>query len=142
MKNTELGADVLKTLRSEGRLELHKGVDSNWLITGIRLSDSYFAPVRLSAGTRDWQRDFATVASPILIGASRCLAQSADAQAVIIPLCNVIAQRLRLSILWPEDANEVNDIKNAIYSDCRKARELESDNTLISLRQLRVVGPE
>ena len=92
--------------------------------------------------TRDWQRDFATVATPILVGASRCLQQSADAQAAIIQLCIAIAQRLRLKILWPEDADEVNDIKNAIYNACRQAGDLESDETLITLRQLRVVGPE
>jgi hypothetical protein len=141
LQDSELGPDVLTTLRDERHVELAKPFDSLWIIAAIRAADSYFTPIRLRAGERDWQRDFAKAATPILVGIAWSLERSADAQAVILRLCEVIAKRLRLKLIWPADADEANDLKNAIYRACLDARELECDRTVVELQGLRVSGP-
>jgi hypothetical protein len=56
-------------------------------------------------------------------------------------LCNVLAERLRLSLVWPKEADEFNDLVNAIYKACLNATDLESDDVLVQLKGLVVVGP-
>lgn len=141
LKNSELAPLVIETLRKETGLELAKPYDSNWIITGICQADFYFTPIRLSAGQRDWQRDFAKTATPILVGVSRSLQRSADAHAVIIQLCEVIAQRLRLKLIWPDNPDDLNDAKNALYRACLDSHEVESDEVLIELQGLTIIGP-
>jgi hypothetical protein len=120
---------------------LVKAFDSLWTIAAIRAADSYFTPIRLSAGQRDWQRDFAKTATPILVGVAWSLERSADAQAIVLRLCDVVAKRLRLKLTWPDDADESNDLKNAIYRACLDAGELECDDVLVELQGLTVTGP-
>jgi TIR domain len=141
LQDSELGPDVLVTLRDERDVELAKPLDPLWLIAAIRAADSYFTLIRLSAGQRDWQRDFAKAATPILVGMAWSLERSADAQAVVLRLCDVIAKRLRLKLIWPADADEGNDLANAIYRECLDAGELECDRVLVELQGLTVIGP-
>lgn len=141
LQNSELGREVLAALRDERDLELAKPFDSVWIIAAIRAADSYFTPIRLSAGTRDWQRDFAKVATPILVGTAWSLERSADAQVIVLRLCDVIAKRLRLKLTWPADSDESNDLKNAVYRACLDAGELECDFVLVELQGLTVTGP-
>ncbi len=141
LKDSELGPIVLATLQQETNLELANMYNPRWITAGIRVADSYFRLIRTSAGQRDWQRDFAKTATPILVGVVRSLLRSADAQAVIVQLCEVVARRLRLTLVWPEDPDDLNDVRNAIYRECLDAQEVESDDVLIVLQGLTVVGP-
>jgi hypothetical protein len=141
LKNSELGPLVLETLQQETDLEVVKLFDPPWITVGIRVADSYFRLIRPSTGQRDWQRDFAKTATPILVGVARSLLRSADAQAVIVRLCEVVAQRLRLTLVWPDDPDELNDLRNAVYRACLDAQEVESDDVLIVLQGLTVIGP-
>ena len=142
LRDSELAPDVLATLQVERELKLAKPFDSIWIIRGIQAGDFYFAPIRLSAGERDWQRDFAKTATPILVGVAWSLERSPEAQAVVMRLCYVIAKRLRLQLVWPDNPDESNDLKNAIYRGCLDAAELECDNVLVELQGLTVIGPE
>ncbi|MDA1053489.1 MAG: toll/interleukin-1 receptor domain-containing protein [Planctomycetota bacterium] len=141
LKDSELARDVFETLEEDKRLKPNVPFDSNWCIRGIQISDDYFTRIQLSAGQRDWQRDFAKVATPILVGVTWSLKRSPDAQVTIIRLCGVIAAKLRLELAWPSDADQSNDIKNAIYQACLNAGELECDDVLIELQGLTVTGP-
>jgi hypothetical protein len=141
LKDSELGPLVLETLQEETNLELVKLYDPQWITVGIRVADSYFRLIRPSAGQRDWQRDFAKTATPILVGVARSLMRSADAQAMIVRLCEVMARRLRLKLVWADDADELNDVRNALYRECLAAHEVESDAVLILLQGLTVIGP-
>jgi hypothetical protein len=142
LQDSELGREVLTTLQAEMKLELAKPFDSLWIVAAIRLADSYFTPIRLSAGQRDWQRDFAQATTPILVGVAWSLKRSVEAQAVVLRLCDVIARRLRLKLTWPTAADESNDLKNAIYRACLDASELESDRVLMELKAITVTGPD
>jgi hypothetical protein len=142
LEDSDLGPLVLETLRHETDLELVKPYDPRWITAGIRSADSFFAPIRLSAGQRDWQRDFAKTAAPILVGVARSLARSADAHAVVVRLCEVLAQRVRVKLVWPDDPDELNDLRNALYRECLAAQEVESDSVLVVLQGLSVVGPD
>jgi hypothetical protein len=132
---------VISALEKESDLELAIGMNTSWLIAGIRLSDEYFVRVRGSAGHRDWQWDFPLTVVPTLVGMARSLRQSADAHALIVQLCNAFAARLRVSLRWPEDPNECNDLTNDIYAACLQATDLEDEALLVALRGLIVVGP-
>ena len=131
----------METLEQETDLELVKLYDPQWITVGICVADSNFRLIRPSAGQRDWQRDFAKTAMPILVGAARSLQRSVNAQAVIVRLCEVVAQRLRLQLLWPDDPDDLNDVRNALYRECLDSQEVESDAVLIVLQGLTVVGP-
>lgn len=141
LKDSELGPLVLDTLRQETELRLTDPFDPTWITIGIRLGDFYFMLVRPSAGERDWQRDCAKTATPILVAVARSLRRSADAQAVIVKLFERLAQRLRLTVIWPDDPDELNDLKNAIYRECLNAREVESDDVLVVLNGIKITGP-
>lgn len=142
LQNSLIGPILLATLGEENNLQLVSPYDPSWITTGVRLSDEYFVRVRSSAGQRDWQKDFAQTAAPALIGVARSLQRSGDAQAVIVRLCDVLAKRLRLRIIWPDDPDECNDLKNSIYHACIQAQELECDWVRVQLKRLSVVGPE
>lgn len=135
---------VLSELRREHELALAAQYQSRWIVDGIALSDEYFVRVRTGAGERDWQRDFAQITVPILVGVGRSFQRSPDAQAVVIRLCDLVASKLRLRIVWPDDLDALNDVRNSIYRACLAARSLEDDDTLIALKsdRLRVIGPE
>ena len=133
---------VISALSEENDLELVPDMDPVWVITGIRLSDEYFVRVRASAGNRDWQRDFAQTATPTLVGTAHSLRRSADAHALIVQLCNALAARLRVSLHWPQDPDECNDLANDIYAACLQATDLEDDEVLVTLKGLTVVGPK
>ncbi len=135
---SELGPMVLETLHEESRLELSIPLDTEWLKTAIRLSDMYFVLVRSSAGDRDWQRDVAQVATPIIVAIARSLNRSPDSQATIIRLCDSIAKRLRLSFVWPTPFDEANNLLNSLYRACLKANELENDAVLSILKSIPV----
>ena len=141
LQDSELGPHVLAALREEANLELIEPFDTKWITVGVRTADYYFRLIRQSAGIRDWQRDFPQTATPILVGVAHTLMRSPDAQAVVIRLCEIVAQRLRLILVWPDDADEVNDLKNLIYRECLESREAESDSVLVALRGLKVIGP-
>jgi hypothetical protein len=142
LRDSLLGPIVLEALRKQAQLELASPYEPFWITTGIRLGDEYFARVRQSAGHRDWQRDFAQIATPILVGVARSLDRSVDAQALIMRLCDLVASRLRLTLNWPEDPDECNNLKNTVYRACLDAAEVKSDYVLVELQRLTVVGPE
>jgi hypothetical protein len=141
LPKSELGPLLLETLTAEARLEVADSYDAKWVRTGVRLADYYYVLIRPSAGQRDWQRDFAKVATPILVTVARSVKRSADAQALIIRLCEALAQRLRLRVVWPDDPDKLNDAKNALYRACLSSLEVESDRVLMELQGLAVVGP-
>jgi len=142
LQDSLLAPIVLRALRDETELELASVYRPIWIPRGIRLSDEYLVPVRQSAGIRDWQRDLPQTATPVLIAVARSLQQSADAQALIMRLYHLVAARLRLRLIWPENPDELNDLKNTIYRACRKATRLECDDVLAALKAVTVVGPE
>jgi hypothetical protein len=141
LRDSLIAPIVLAVLRDEKQLEVRSGYDSSWMTVGIRLSDEYFARVWQSAGERDWQRDFAQTATPVLVSVARSLKRSPSSQAIMAKLCNVLAERLRLSLVWPKEADEFNDLVNAVYKACLKAKDLESDDVLVQVKGLVVVGP-
>ncbi len=141
LKRSELGPLVHEVLDETTGLETASDYDPSWIIAGISASDHYFPPIRFSAGQRDWQRDFAKIAVPILAGVARSLRQSAEAQATILHLCTVLAARLRLQLKWPDDPDDSNDLRNAIYLTSLRAAEVESDDALVEIQKLLVVGP-
>ena len=49
--------------------------------------------------------------------------------------------KLRLTLVWPDEPDELNDVRNTLYRKCRDAQEVESDSVLIVLQGLTVVGP-
>ena len=141
LKDSELGPIVLQSLQQARDVDLVPTYDANWISVGIRVADAYFRLIRPSAGERDWQRDFAKTATPILVGVAKSLARSPDAQAVILRLCGELAQRLRLTLVWPPDPDDANDLRNELYRACLRTHEVESDEVLIALQKLTVVGP-
>jgi len=142
LQHSLLGRIVLEALREETELELASPYDPSWITTGVRRSDEVLLLVSQSAGHRDWQEDFAQTATPILVGAARTFERSADAQALIMRLCELVVARLRLTLIWPDDPDESNNMKNAIYRACLDATEVESDTVLAELQRVHVVGPE
>ncbi len=133
LRDSLLAPIVLEEVRRESELELASSYEPLWITTGIRLSEEYFVRVRQSAGSRDWQRDFAQTVTPTLVGVVRSLGRSADVQALVMRLCDVLAARLRLTLIWPEDPDQSNDLKNAIYRACLDATDVESDRVLLEL---------
>ncbi|MCC6124303.1 MAG: hypothetical protein IT426_05035 [Pirellulales bacterium] len=142
LKDSHFAPILFDILAKEKEMEPAAKCDLYWLTTAIRLSDEYFEGVRVSAGIRDWQRDFAVVAVPLLVGATRTLERSADAQSFLIKLCNTIAAQLRLTLIWPNETDQYNDLVNAIYRACVQATELESDDVLLTIKSLEVIGPK
>jgi hypothetical protein len=142
LKDSLVGAIVVEALDAERELKLAKRYRPEWIQTGIRLSDEYFDLVNSGVGHRDWQRDFAQVLAPVLVAVTQSLARSADAQALIIRLCELVAARLRLKLKWPRSLDDRNELKNAVYRTCLDATEHESDAVLFQLRGLRVTGPQ
>lgn len=141
LHNSIVAPIVHSVLAQESHLAMAHDYQRSVFTSALRLSDEYLVRVRLSAGRRDWQRDFAQTAAPALIGLARSLKQSADAQATIIRVSEGIARRLRLDIIWPVDADRRNDLVNAIYDACLKATDLESNDVLVSLKGCTIVGP-
>jgi hypothetical protein len=142
LRDSLIAPIVLTALNDENELDLAGDYDPIRVTRGIRLGDEYFVRVKPSAGQRDWQRDFAQTATPTLVGVARSLRCSPDAQALVIRLCDRVAERLRLRLIWLDDVDERNDLTNRIYSACLDATELESDQVLKELKGLTVVGPE
>ena len=141
LRNSELGPTVLKILQEEATLELVEPYDRRWVTTGIRAADAYFRLIRLAAGQPKWQQEVVKAVTPILVGVARSLLPSADAQATMVRLCDVVVRRLRLKLIWPEDPDALNDLLNTLYSECLDAHELENDDVLATLKRLTVVGP-
>jgi hypothetical protein len=141
LQDSSIAPTVISTLSRESDVELGQPFDPDWLVRGIQLSDEYFVRVHGSAGQRDWQRDFPQTATPILVCIARSIEQSADAHALVIQLCDAVAARLRIRLLWPEDPDEYNDLTNCIYAACLQATHLEDDDVLIALKGLKVIGP-
>ncbi|MEM9367472.1 MAG: toll/interleukin-1 receptor domain-containing protein [Planctomycetota bacterium] len=139
--DSELGREVVAALQDERNVNLANPFDALWMVAAIRAADSYFTPIGLSAGQRDWQLDFAKASAPILVGLAWSLERSPDAQAIVLGLCNIVAERLRLKLKWPADPDESNDLKNAIYRACLDAGELECEQVLVELQGLKVTGP-
>jgi len=129
---------VIRVLSAEPDLEVEPHYDWRWLATGIRLSDEYLVRVRGSAGMQDWRRDFAQVATPALVAVTRSFKRSAESQNVMMRLCESLADRLRLQLVWPRGTDRFNDLTNAIYKACLDATSLESDDVLIALKGLKV----
>lgn len=142
LRDSEIAPIVLAALGDESKVELAVGFESKWLIRGIRASDEYFVGVRFGAGEIDWQRDFPQTLAPVLVGLAHSLARSSDAQALLINVCNKIAGELKLRLLWPTQPDEYNDVVNRIYLESLQATELESDDVLSQLKELKVVGPK
>ena len=141
LRNSLLAPIVISVLSAETELKLVRPMDPDLVVRSVRLSDEYFVPVRKSAGQRDYQRDFPQSATPILVSIARSFERSADAHAVIVQLCNALADRLRMKLIWPDDPDEFNDLTNEIYSACLQATHLDDDDVLMALKGLPVVGP-
>ena len=135
LRDSRIAPIILAVLRDEKQLEVVIGYDPSWMTVGIRLSDEYFVRVWQSAGERDWQRDFAQTATPVLVGTARSLKRSPSSQALMVKLCKVLAEQLRLSLVWPKEPDDFNDLVNAIFIACLKATELESDDVLLLLKK-------
>jgi hypothetical protein len=133
---------VVSVLKKAKEIALASNCPPQWCIAGIRLSDEYVVRVRSSAGVRDWQRDFAAVAAPTLVGVARSLERSPESQAIIIKLCTVLAKLLRLKLIWPEDADDHNDLVNALYLASVHSTDHESDDVYIALKGLGIRGPQ
>lgn len=133
---------VLAALQEEPGLELASPYDSVWIVKRIQLSDEYLKRVNASAGCHDWQIDPAQIVAPILVAVAQSLRQSADAQALIVRLCDMLAARLRLKVIWPEDPDSSTEVKNGIYRACLYATEVDSDEVLLQFRRLTVIGPQ
>lgn len=141
LRNSLLAPIVVSVLSAETELELARPLDADLVIRGVQLSDEYFVLVHKSAGHRDYQRDFPQTATPTLVSIARSLERSADAHAVIIRLCNALAERLRIELIWPDDPDEFNDLTNEIYTACLQATCLDDDNVLVALKRLPIAGP-
>ena len=141
LRDSLLAPVVVEALWEETEVELAVPYDPSWTIMGIRVSDEHFKRVRQSAGCRDWQMDLAQTATPILVGVARSLKQSADAHALVMRLCDLLAARLRLTLIWPADPEASTCVKNAVYRACLDATEIESDEVLQELGNLTVSGP-
>lgn len=141
LRNSPLAPLVQDVLRCHSNVEAARSINWHFLFTAIASSDEYFVRVFASAGMRDWQRDIAPILVPTLVGVARSLRRSPEAQLVIKQLCDAFADRLRLKLEWPSNADEYNDQINAIYAACLRATNLESDGVLMQLKGLPVVGP-
>jgi hypothetical protein len=133
--DSELGREVLATLREDRELVLAKAFNLDSLIAAICAAENYCTLIRDS----EFESDFGKCVTPILVAVAQSLARSACAQAAVVRLCDAIAKRVGLKLIWPHDAEESNELKNAIYSACLATRELESDRVLVELRGLRIV---
>jgi hypothetical protein len=142
LRDSPLAPTVVEVLHRESRTKPVETISWSTVVAGIRASDRYFVRVQPSAGIRDWQRDFAQTVTPTLVAMAHSLDRSPDAQATVLRLCDAIAARLRLRLLWPQEPDQFNDLTNAIYAACLRARELECDDVLVQLKGLPVVGPE
>ena len=142
LQHSRIGAVVLTTLEADRQLELADNYDAASLEAAIRLSDEYLARIRPGAGVEDWQRDFAQVVTPTIVAVAQSLRRSPDAQAVVMKLCAARAAQLRLKLHWPRISYRANSQKNRIYRACLAATSHESDDVLLELRQIRVVGPD
>lgn len=127
-------------LSEEYAIEATDRYNASRLINAVRLSDEYYVHIQKSRGMRDWQLDFWQMVCPILIGLSRSFKRSADVQALLIRVCNVLAGLLQLKIDWPAEADGRKTIES-IYSDCLAAKNLRDDDVLRQLRGLNVVDP-
>jgi hypothetical protein len=141
LRHSRLAPIILDVLTSEQRWEPAPLSKINWLITAIRLSDEFLAQIEAGVESQDWQRDFAMVAVPLIVGAARTLRRSADAQFLVARICDIAAEQLRLKILWPRVSEEYNRLINEIYRSGIQAKELESDDVLVMLKKLEVLGP-
>jgi hypothetical protein len=137
-ESSGFGGIVLKTLRKETELELVKPYDLRWIITGVRIADFHSRLVRSSAGKRDWQQDFGKTATPILVGVAHSLLRGAHTQAVIVRLCEALAESLGMTLVWPDDPGQRDDLQNRLYRECLAAQELESDEVLAVVQKAAV----
>jgi hypothetical protein len=142
LRDSVLAPIVRDILTRQADIEKERDVEWSILATAILASEEYFVRVRPSAGTRDWQRDFATVAAPTLVAVAHSFRPSPDSQTAIKQLCDAFANRLRVRLGWPTNPDEYNDLLNSIYRACKRATELESDDVLLELKGLPVIGPE
>lgn len=141
LKDSILGPLVHAALRTENGLETASDYDPHWITTGILESDLIYPPIQQSAGEKDWQKQFAEIATPILVGVARSLKRSAGAQASVIWLCDLIAEEIKLHLEWPDDPNKSNDLKNAIYRECLRATDVLGDDVLRKVQKITVLGP-
>ena len=142
LADSYLGPIVFEELDKESELEPSATYHIKQLVSGIQASDEYYARVRNSAGIRDWQHDFAQATVPLIVAVAHCCPRDSVPQAVVIRLCDMVAQLLKLKLRWPTDIDEANNLKNAIYDTCLAASELESDAVLKLLQRVIVEGPE
>jgi hypothetical protein len=142
LQNAKIVRIVFEAMNEEACLELSSDYDPIWITRGIRISDEYRVRVRESAGLTDWQHDCAQTATPTLVGMTRSLQRSADAHALVIRLFELVASEFKLRLIWPEDPDQHNDLKNEIYQTCLKATDLECDEVLAVLKKVTVVGPQ
>ncbi len=140
LHNSEISAIVTRVLKEEPDLEIEGLYDWHMIVTGIRLSDELLRRVRRSAGTPEWQGDFAQIAMPTLIAVTKSLKPSPELQNVVIRLCDGFADRMRLKVAWPRGTDRFNQITNAIYKTCLEATSLEGDDVIIALKELKVSG--
>jgi len=144
LKGSEFGPDLIEALRRQAGLQLVESFDQiepPWIVVGIRESDFWIGYIRPSAGQSDWQRDYPTIATPLLVAVARSFEPSVDVQSLMIRLCDVIAQHLSLTLHWPDQPDDANELKNAIYREALQAMELDSDDVRALLQKVLVTGP-
>jgi hypothetical protein len=141
LQGSVLAPDVLVLLRDEWDLKLAESYNPDDMIAGILASDDIYKPIVRSAGQRDWRLDAPKAAVSIMVGMAWSFERSADAQAVVLRWCDVIAKRFRQPVFWPADPGEANDLRDAIYLACFEAKVLQCDRVLELLQRLFGTGP-
>lgn len=141
LRDASIAKTLLERLSEAPGLELSDDYNRIWTkvgISGLRASDELLRRLDSSAGIRDWQLDFFAAVAPVLVGTTKCLKQSSEAQALLLRLCESLANRLKLSLEWPDDADQRNGRANSIYTACLDARELESEDVVFELSKLTI----
>jgi hypothetical protein len=143
LRNSILAAVVFPLLMEETELELIPDANALELILkAIEVGDEYFVRIHPEAGVDGWQEDFRCAAVPLIVAMAKSFRRSPECQALIVRGINGVAKRFRLRVIWPHTAKLRNRFVNAIYLKCLSAIELENDDVLMVLKQLRMIGPE
>jgi hypothetical protein len=143
LRHSQLAPVVFQLLMEESELETIPDANAlELLLKAIEVGDEYFVRIHAEAGVDEWQEDFRCAAVPLLVAMAKSFRRSPESQALIVRGINVVAKRFRLRVIWPHTAKLRNRCVNAIYLKCLRAIELENDDALMVLRQLRVIGPE
>jgi hypothetical protein len=129
---------VTAALAGEADINLADDYNPSVLVAGIRASDAISPRIASNAGSRDWQADVAEVCVPSIIAVVKSLNRSPGALKTMVRVCDSIAKEFEACFDWPDAGPLFDSRVNAIYEACFNATELESDDVLVRLREVRV----